>query len=105
MVDGSSGPVGVAVAGAQAHLHQRSESFVEGEGPAHAALSADDRSMQSVFMSELRQGGVRFIDRTLATRLAGQAVQGERPNLHAIETGALASPGCAVRSCHSDTAP
>lgn len=89
VVDGSSGPVGVAVAGAQAHLHQRSESFVEGEGPAHAALSADARSMQSVFMSELRQGGVRFIDRTLATRLAGQSVQGERPNLHAIETGAL----------------
>jgi len=89
VVDGNNGPVGVAVAGAQAHLHQRSESFVEGDGPAHAALSADARSMQSVFMAELRQGGVRFIDRALATRLAGQSAQGDRPNLHAIETGAL----------------
>ncbi len=89
VVDGNNGPVGVAVAGAQAHLHQRSESFVEGDGPAHAALSADARSMQSVFMAQLRQGGVRFIDRALATRLAGQSVQGDRPNLHAIETSAL----------------
>jgi hypothetical protein len=89
VVDGNNGPVGVAVAGGNAHLHQRSESFVEGDGPAHANLSPDARSMQSVFMAELRQGGVRFIDRTLATRLAGQSVQGDRPNLHAIETGAL----------------
>jgi hypothetical protein len=90
VVDSANGPVGVAVAGGDAHLHQRSESFVEGDGPAHARLSADAQAMQSVFMAQLRQGGVRFIDRALATRLAGRSVQGERPNIHAIETSALA---------------
>lgn len=89
VVDGGNGPVGVAVAGGNAHLHQRSESFVEGEGPAHGRLSTDARAMQSVFMAQLRQGGVRFIDRALATRLAGRSVQGERPNVHAVETQAL----------------
>lgn len=89
VVDGNAGPVGVAVAGGEAHLHQRSEKFVEGDAPRHTALSADARGMQSEFMAQLRQGGVRFIDRTLATRLAGQSAQGERPNVHAIETQAL----------------
>ncbi|KRG70527.1 hypothetical protein [Pseudoxanthomonas dokdonensis] len=89
VIDSAAGPLGVAVAGGNAHLHQRSESFVEGEGPAHARLSADARAMQSVFMAQLRQGGVRFIDRALATRLAGGTVEGERPNVHAIETRAL----------------
>lgn len=83
------GAVGVAVAGADAHLHERSESFVEGEGPARTALSGEARSLQAEFMAQLRQGGVRFIDRTLATRLAGRGADGERPNVHAIETEAL----------------
>lgn len=89
VVDGNSGPVGVAVAGGEAHLHQRSETFVEGDRPRHAALSADARGLQSEFMAQLRHGGVRFIDRALATRLAGRSLQGERPNLQAIETQAL----------------
>lgn len=83
------GAVGVSVAGADAHLHQRSEKFTEGEGPARTALSGDAQAMQSEFMAQLRQGGVRFIDRTLATRLAGIDAGGERPNVHAIETQAL----------------
>lgn len=83
------GAVGVSVAGADAHLHQRSEKFTEGEGPARTALSGEAQAMQSEFMAQLRQGGVRFIDRTLATRLTGMDVEGERPNVHAIETKAL----------------
>lgn len=83
------GAVGVSVAGAEASLHQRGEKFTEGQGPARTALSADARAMQSEFMAQLRQGGVRFIDRTLATRLTGMDVEGERPNVHAIETQAL----------------
>ena len=83
------GAVGVSIAGADAHLHQRSEKFTEGEGPARTAMSGDVQKMQSEFMAQLRQGGVRFIDRTLATRLTGMDVEGERPNVHAIETQAL----------------
>ena len=83
------GAVGVSVAGADAHLHQRSEKFTEGEGPARTALSGEAQAMQSEFMAQLRQGGVRFIDRTLATRLAAIDVDSERPNVHAIETQAL----------------
>jgi len=83
------GAVGVSIAGADAHLHQRSEKFTEGEGPARTALSGEAQKMQSEFMAQLRQGGVRFIDRTLATRLTGMDVEGERPNVHAIETQAL----------------
>lgn len=87
--DRYDGAVGVAVAGANAHLHERRETFVEGEGPAQATLSGEARSLQAEFMAHLRQGGVRFIDRTLATRLAGRSADGERPNVHAIETEAL----------------
>lgn len=83
------GAVGVSVAGADAHLHQRSEKFTEGKGPERTALSGEAQAMQSEFMAQLRQGGVRFIDRTLATRLTGMDVEGERPNVHAIETKAL----------------
>jgi hypothetical protein len=89
VVDSASGPVGVAVAGGSAQLQQRSEKFVEGDAPSRTSLSAGERAMQSEFMAQLRQGGVRFIDRTLATRLAGKSVQGDRPNVHAIETQAL----------------
>lgn len=84
-----SGTVGVAVAGAQAHLHERRERFTEGDAPGRTALSGEAQALQSEFMAQLRQGGVRFIDRTLATRLAGMTVEGERPNVHAIETQAL----------------
>lgn len=83
------GSTEVAVAGGEAHLHERRERFTEGEGPVRGTLSGDARGLQSEFMAQLRQGGVRFIDRTLATRLAGMSVQGERPNVHAIETQGL----------------
>ncbi|HEY5849587.1 MAG TPA: hypothetical protein VIT62_02295 [Lysobacter sp.] len=89
VVDSAAGPVGVAVAGGSAQLQQRTEKFVEGAAPSRTSLSAGERAMQSEFMEQLRQGGVRFIDRTLATRLAGKSVQGDRPNVHAIETQAL----------------
>ncbi len=83
------GAIGATVAGADAHLHERRETYTEGKGPARTALSGEAQSMQSEFMAQLRQGGVRFIDRTLATRLAGIDADGERPNVHAIETRAL----------------
>jgi len=83
------GAVGVAVAGGESHLHERSENFTEADAPARTALSGEARALQSEFMAQLRQGGVRFIDRTLATRLMGMTVEGERPNVHAIETQAL----------------
>lgn len=83
------GSTGVAVAGARSHLHERRERYSEDDAPAAATLSDASRSLQSEFMAQLRQGGVRFIDRTLATRLAGMDVQGERPNVHAIETQGL----------------
>lgn len=83
------GSTEVAVAGAAAHLHQRRERYADDDAPMAAALSDQARSLQSEFMAQLRQGGVRFIDRTLATRLAGISAGGERPNVHAIETRGL----------------
>lgn len=83
------GAVGVAIAGGESHLHERRERFTQGDAPARTALSGEAQAMQSEFMAQLRQGGVRFIDRTLATRLAGMTAEGERPNVHAIEMQAL----------------
>jgi hypothetical protein len=83
------GPVGVSVAGASAGTHQRTEKFLQADAPSNPRARGESRAIQSQFMDELRQGGVRFIDRTLATRLAGKSVQGDRPNVHAIETQAL----------------
>lgn len=83
------GSTGAAVAGASAHLHERRERYAEDDAPIPAALSDQARSLQSEFMAQLRQGGVRFIDRSLATRLAGMSVEGGRPNVHAIETRGL----------------
>ena len=85
-----AGPVGMTVAGASAGTHQRTERFLEADVPSGPRARGESRSIQSQFMDHLRQGGVRFIDRTLATRLAGQSVEDERPNVHAIETRALA---------------
>jgi len=84
------GHVGTSVAGADAGMHQRSERFLEAEAPAAPRVEGESRQIRAHFMEQLRQGGVRFIDRALATRLAGAAVEGERPNVHAIETRALA---------------
>jgi hypothetical protein len=84
------GPVGVSVAGASAGTHQRTEKFLQADAPSNPRARGESRAIQSQFMDELRQGGVRFIDRTLATRLTGQSADGERPNVHAIETRALA---------------
>jgi len=83
------GSVDVSVAGGSAHLHERREAFTEDDAPARPSLSAGARGLESAFMAELREGGVRFIDRTLATRLAGRSVEGERPNAHAVETQGL----------------
>lgn len=99
------GSTGVAAAGARAHLHERRERYTEDDAPVAGALSDQARSLQSEFMAELRQGGVRFIDRTLATRLAGMSVQGERPNAHAIEMHGLVDHADYLMEVSSRSAP
>lgn len=99
------GSTGVAVAGARAHLHERRERYTEDDAPIAPALSHEARSLQSEFMAQLRQGGVRFIDRTLATRLAGMSVQGERPNAHAIEMHGLVDHADYLMEVNSRSAP
>ena len=70
-------------------VYQVTQRYINGQAPVNERARGDSRQMQSIFMQGLNQGGVRFIDRTLATRLAGSTVDGERPNVHAIETKAL----------------
>lgn len=84
------GPVGVSVAGGQSGSHERRERFLEAEGPDMTRARGEARQLETLFMEQLRQGGVRFIDRTLATRLTARNVEGERPNVHALEARALA---------------
>ncbi len=84
------GPVGVSLAGGRSGTHERQERFAEAETPAAPSVHGESRQIRTHFMEQLRQGGVRFVDRTLATRLAAATAEGDRPNVHAIETRALA---------------
>ncbi len=52
---------------------------------------SDDASLlETTFTNELRRGGVRFVDRSLAIRLQGEGItSGERVNTASLETAAL----------------
>ena len=88
---GYYGDAAVAVAGADAHVHERRERFADDDAPMATPLATGERELQAQFMTQMRQGGLRFIDRTLATRLTGVAAGDGRPNVHAIETRALSA--------------